>query len=123
MSVSQITKPINYNNSKKPMSSINRNELTTNTSSSSVSIGELSDPLESDYSDVEDDLPADPTSGQSDENNLNVDEVGDENDDHDRVSDAINKKMGKKRYELDDFQIIKTIGKLIFSYLIFHTTQ
>lgn len=122
MSVSQITKPINYNNSKKPMSTINRNELTTNTSSS-VSIGELSDPLESDYSDVEDDLPADPISGQSDENILNVNEEGDENDDHDRVSDAINKKMGKKRYELDDFQIIKTIGKLVHSYLIFYTTR
>jgi hypothetical protein len=72
-----------YNKTKKML---HKNDTTSSATSTGSSEESSSDPLESDFEDVDEDLPKD----------------------RDSTSATANK---KKVYDLDDFQILKTIGE------------
>lgn len=94
-------------------------------SSGSVDSTESSDPLESDYSEDDGQDVAKDSSSEVDEeedessqrNNLSESddeseqENGDDTDDDSNIDDAV---KGGRKYSLDDFQILKTVGKISF---------
>lgn len=98
-------------------------------SSGSVeSTAESSDPLESDYSEDDGQDFANDLSSEEDQeeyessqkNNLSESESedgnGDDTDEDSNIDDAV---KGGRKFSLDDFQILKTVGKFFFNIALY----